>query len=91
MRDRASRLALLLALFCCLPGMTARRANQPSLIGVQIFPADNPWNWDISGHNVHPKTLYFVNSVGSVASLMPSLPKRHILCLAATLADSFIL
>lgn len=69
MRDRASRLALLLALALCLPGMATRRANQPSLIGVTIFPPDNPWNWDISGHNVHPKTLYFVNSVGSATSL----------------------
>lgn len=69
MRDRGSRLALLLALLLCLPGMTPRRAQQPDVYPLQIFPADNPWNWDISGHNPHPRSSQYIASVGSGVSL----------------------
>ncbi|MCE9581110.1 MAG: hypothetical protein K8T20_01200 [Planctomycetes bacterium] len=31
----------------------------------QVFPADNPWHWDISGYKVHPNSAKFVESIGA--------------------------
>lgn len=30
----------------------------------QVFPADNPWNTDISGYPVHPNSANFIASIG---------------------------
>jgi len=47
-------------------------AYQSPFIGdQQVFPSDNPWNWDISGYAVHPNSDNFVNSVGASTSLHP--------------------
>ncbi len=37
----------------------------------QVFPADNPWNTDISGYPVHPDSDAFIASIGASAGLHP--------------------
>lgn len=54
---------LLVALFC-----GTARADQPD-VGIPVFPPDNPWNWDISGHGVHPNSGSYIASIGSAAVL----------------------
>lgn len=36
----------------------------PSLDGCSVFPADNPWNTDISGFPVHADSDTFIDSIG---------------------------
>jgi hypothetical protein len=36
-----------------------------------IFPADNPWNTDISGYDVHPDSDTFIDSIGAGTGLHP--------------------
>ncbi len=43
----------------------------PTTDGCQIFPADNPWNTDISDHPVHPNSDAFIESVGLGKNLHP--------------------
>jgi len=38
---------------------------------MMIFPADNPWNTDISGNNVHPDSYKFIASIGAEKDLHP--------------------
>ena len=44
--------------------LSSPRAQQPDVGPLQVFPADNPWNWDISGHNVHPLSAAYIASIG---------------------------
>jgi hypothetical protein len=37
----------------------AARQSQPAL-SIPVFPADNPWNWDISGLAVHPNSDNYI-------------------------------
>ena len=32
---------------------------------IKVFPPDNPWNWDISRHAVHPESDAYVKSIGA--------------------------
>ncbi len=36
-----------------------------------IFPADNPWNTDISGYDLHPNSDNFIASIGADGNLHP--------------------
>ncbi|HUE38134.1 MAG TPA: hypothetical protein VMR29_01440, partial [Candidatus Binatia bacterium] len=36
-----------------------------------IFPADNPWNTDISGYPVHPNSASYVSFIGATKFLHP--------------------
>jgi hypothetical protein len=38
---------------------------------LRIFPADNPWNTDISGLQVHPDSDRFIDSIGRNTNLHP--------------------
>jgi hypothetical protein len=38
---------------------------------LQIFPADNPWNQDVSKLAVHPKSADYIKSIGADKSLHP--------------------
>lgn len=42
----------------------APRQSQPNL-AIAIFPADNPWNWDISGFAVHPGSDAYIAAIGA--------------------------
>ncbi len=43
------------------------------LTGIQIFPADNPWNTDISNAPVHPRSNVYIRSIGVEKNLHPDL------------------
>src|SRR5204863_130310 len=51
-----------------LLGAATPRQTQPDL-GFSCFPADNPWNWDITGLSAHPSSDAYVNSIGSAAPI----------------------
>ena len=38
---------------------------------IQIFPADNPWNTDISKYPVHPNSRNYIRSIGWETSIHP--------------------
>ena len=50
------------------PGDGALAAGEPSCA---VFPANNPWNADISAYPVHPQSDAFVNSIGRTDHLHP--------------------
>jgi hypothetical protein len=61
------RFAGLLGLAVLLGAATPRQ-TQPDL-GFTCFPADNPWNWDITGLSVHSGSDTYVNSIGAAAPI----------------------
>ena len=62
----AQILAVLLVIAIPLSG-----ANSDPIGALRVFPADNPWNWDISAHEVHPNSDNFINSIGASTTLHP--------------------
>ena len=42
----------------------------PTIAGCAVFPADNPWNTDVSSWPVHPNSANFIASIGT-ANLHP--------------------
>src|SRR5439155_12390705 len=50
------------------PGDRVSAAGESSCA---VFPADNPWNTDISAYPVHARSDAFVNSVGRTERLHP--------------------
>lgn len=50
---------------------TATRTPTPPSAACTIFPADNPWNTDISSYPVHPNSAAYVNSIGATRFLHP--------------------
>lgn len=44
--------------------VAAAPQQQPDL-GMDVFPADNPWNWDISGFAVHPGSDAYIAAIGA--------------------------
>jgi len=45
--------------------------NSDNIGSLNVFPADNPWQWDISNYEVHPNSDNFVNNVGISKNLHP--------------------
>lgn len=52
-------------------GGTVSNANPPKIGNCQIFPADNPWNRDISGDPVDPNSDNYIASIGASGHLHP--------------------
>ena len=52
-------------------GGAVTTADPPSLAGVQIFPANNPWNTDISAYPLHRRSSDYVATIGATANLHP--------------------
>lgn len=52
----------------CLPLSALQCGN---IGNTQVFPSDNPWNWDISGYAVHPNSANYINRIGAAVSLHP--------------------
>lgn len=50
---------------------SAPAAGIASIGGCQVFPADNPWNRDVSKDAVHPKSASYVSSIGIGGHLHP--------------------
>jgi hypothetical protein len=70
-----SRLILLaLILFSCSKAKEDHVVNAPEgtpTNGLQIFPANNPWNNDISGEQVDPNSDKLIASIGAATHLHP--------------------
>jgi len=49
----------------------ARRAPSPQVLPFALFPADNPWNTDISAAPVHPNSAAYIASIGASTGLHP--------------------
>jgi hypothetical protein len=64
------RMALAMLSLAAAGGMAAG-LESADLSGLSLFPADNPWHWDISQLPVHPNSANLVASVGSSASVHP--------------------
>lgn len=64
---------LLFIIVCILSGCVAGDGwDESELPGdLKIFPADNPWNTDISLLQVHPDSDAFINSIGRNGNLHP--------------------
>jgi len=45
--------------------------QSPDIGNTRVFPADNPWNWDISTYQVHPNSANFIASIGAATKLHP--------------------
>jgi hypothetical protein len=50
-------------------GKSDQRTDAPT--GCTIFPADNPWNTDISGSKVHANSTAFISAIGASTGLHP--------------------
>ena len=51
------------------PDSPATATSGPMLAGCAMFPADNPWNADVSALNVHPNSANFIASIGAAGHL----------------------
>ena len=75
MRHFFAVFAVLMALMACSgatnPPATPPEDNGVSITGRRMFPADNPWNRDISGEAVDPASDVLINTCGSNAQLHP--------------------
>jgi len=65
-RLRPVLLGSVLAIACA-----SQAYQSPDLSGIPLFPADNPWHFDISNFPVHPNSANLVNSVGTSTGLHP--------------------
>jgi hypothetical protein len=45
--------------------IVVRNAGGPTLGGCQVFPADNPWNTDISSYPVHPNSAAYIANINA--------------------------
>jgi hypothetical protein len=50
---------------------TGKRSGKDDLAGLQVFPADNPWNQDVSKSKVDPRSGALLKSVGLDKPLHP--------------------
>jgi hypothetical protein len=64
-----------LLLVCCMVGSTSAapvvQKPCPSLAGIRILPADNPWNEDVSRAPVDPNSDALIASIGLRSKLHP--------------------
>jgi len=71
---------MLLAIFAGIPSCRPRDENgndqpdtiDPLQVDFPVFPADNPWNTDISAYPVHPDSAAFIRAIGADGELHPS-------------------
>jgi hypothetical protein len=52
-----------------LAALLAPARYQQPVLGIPVFPADNPWNWDISGLSVDTNSATYINSISSPAPI----------------------
>jgi hypothetical protein len=60
-----------LFIFLVLFIVVATGAESPDIGNLQVFPDNNPWNWDISSYAVHPNSTHFIKSIGEEVTLHP--------------------
>src|SRR4051812_40423869 len=64
-------IALTTSAVLAFPQGAAFALQSADLSGITLFPADNPWHYDISKFPVHPNSANLVASVGTGTSLHP--------------------
>jgi hypothetical protein len=62
---------VIVAVFIILIITSATASESPSIGALKVFPADNPWNWDISTYAVHPNSDNFIKNIGNDICLHP--------------------
>ena len=50
---------------------TGGTGESPTLEGCSVFPADNPWNTDVSAYPLHPDSDAFIDHIGRNTGLHP--------------------
>ncbi len=50
------------------PTVIPSTGSAPNIGGCQVFPANNPWNTDISSYAVHPNSAAYIAKIDSIAS-----------------------
>src|SRR5438093_1224145 len=58
------------------PSEIVRLGVGASLGGKRVFPADNPWNQDVSGEPIDPNSDRLIASIGADLSLHPDFGTR---------------
>jgi hypothetical protein len=53
------------------PSGTGGSGVVPRIAGCNVFPADNPWNRDVSGDPVDPRSAAYIRSIGDSRFLHP--------------------
>jgi hypothetical protein len=53
------------------PVPSAAGGGAPVLMGCAVFPTDNPWNRDVSGDPVDPRSAAYIASMGASTNLHP--------------------
>ena len=75
MRQFAVSIAMSIAIVACTsatnPPDSPPGDNRVSITGRRMFPADNPWNKDISSEPVDPASDVLINTCGASAQLHP--------------------
>ena len=75
--SQVGALALSMALVACVVAATSPRARADVAVGpnapiaFRLFPADNPWNQDVSTLPVSPNSAAYIASIGSDIGLHP--------------------
>src|SRR5438309_2200220 len=60
-----------LLIVCFIAFSAAISFSQPATIGgCPVFPADNPWNLDISKYPVHPKSDVFIGAINKTRQFL---------------------
>ena len=62
--------------------------NPPTLAGCAVFPADNPWNQDISNSPVNANSNAYINSIGSAKGLHPDFGENEQYGIPYNIADN---
>lgn len=61
---------MLISIIACLFRQLSGQES-PSIGNLKVFPDDNPWNWDVTSHSVHPNSDNFIESIGGHNPLHP--------------------
>jgi hypothetical protein len=57
--------------FQCGCNSTEPDSGESDIESLQVFPADNPWNTDISQYPLHPDSVKFIDSIGKSEGIHP--------------------
>ena len=63
-------------------------ATGSSIAGCQIFPADNPWNEDVSNLPVSANSAAYINSIGAAKNLHPDFGENRDYGIPFNIADN---
>jgi hypothetical protein len=58
-------LAVLILLMVCVFGVAAQNTGTPTIGNCPVFPADNPWNTDVSQYPVDPLSDTYITSISA--------------------------